>query len=301
VSVPETKVDAVTSVMDTVVAADRTVPDPPRRRRPVVTALTRGQGLVGVLLLAGVALAGLLAHWIAPFDPNAQIPGANLLGPSAEHWFGTDEVNRDVYSRVLHGIRINLQIILIAVPIGALVGSLLGLISTLHPVTDVVAQRLFDVVLAFPALILAIALAAIVGPGALTVGIVIVVAEIPMFGRTVRTQVLRIRELPYVEAAEVIGASRWWTLRTHVLPNASEPLAVQLALSMSVAVFVESAMSFIGIGVRPPEPSLGSIVADAVPNLDANPMFAIGPLAVIAALVLGFLLIAQALGSARRT
>lgn len=271
------------------------------RRRPVVKALTRGQGLAGVLLVVVVGVAGLLAPWLAPFDPNQQISGANLLGPSAEHWFGTDTVNRDVFSRVLHGIRINLQIIFIAVPIGAVLGSLLGLVSTMHSALDVVAQRMFDVVLAFPALILAIALAAIVGPGALTVGIVIVVAEIPVFGRNVRTQVLRIRELPFVEASEVIGASRWFTLRTHVLPNAMEPLAIQLALSMSVAVFVESAMSFIGIGVRPPEPSLGSIVADAVPNLDINAAFAIGPLAVIAALVLGFLLIAQALGSARRT
>ncbi|MGW0044976.1 ABC transporter permease [Rhodococcus sp. NPDC003348] len=288
------------SALDSVAVADRGLPDPPSRRRPTIVALTRSQGLVGVLLVLVVAIAGLLAHWLAPFGPNEQIAGANLLGPSAEHWFGTDEVNRDVYSRVLHGIRINLQIILVAVPVGALLGSLLGLPSTLHPAADVVAQRAFDVVLAFPALILAIALAAVVGPGAITVGIVIVVAEIPVFGRTVRTQVLRIRELPFVEASEVIGASRWWTLRTHVLPNAIEPLAVQLALSLSVAVFVEAAMSFIGIGVRPPEPSLGSIVADAVPNLDANPMFAIGPLAVIAALVLGFLLIAQALGSARR-
>lgn len=271
------------------------------RRRPVVKALTRGQGLAGVLLVVVVGVAGLLAPWLAPFDPNQQISGANLLGPSAEHWFGTDTVNRDVFSRVLHGIRINLQIIFIAVPIGAILGSLLGLVSTMHSAVDVVAQRVFDVVLAFPALILAIALAAIVGPGALTVGIVIVVAEIPVFGRNVRTQVLRIRELPFVEASEVIGASRWFTLRTHVLPNAMEPLAIQLALSMSVAVFVESAMSFIGIGVRPPEPSLGSIVADAVPNLDINAAFAIGPLVVIAALVLGFLLIAQALGSARRT
>ena len=122
-----------------------------------------------------------------------------------------------------------------------------------------------------------------------------------IFGRMVRGQVLAVRELPYVESAQVIGAGPWWVLRTHVLPNALEPLGVQVALSMSVAVFVESAMSFVGIGVRPPEPSLGSIIADAVPNLDANPAFAIGPLAVVAALVLGFLLVAQALGRARRS
>ncbi|TJZ79492.1 ABC transporter permease [Rhodococcus oryzae] len=291
---------SVTPIEDPAVA-DRSLPEPaPARGHPAWDALTHGQGLLGLLLVVAVAAAGLLAHWIAPFGPNEQIAGANLLGPGAEHWFGTDQVNRDVYSRVLHGIRINLEIIVIAVPIGALVGALLGLASSLHPVTDVIAQRAFDVVLAFPALILAIALAAIVGPGAVTVIVVIVVVEIPIFGRMTRTQVLRIRELPYVESAEVIGAGRWWVLRTHVLPNALEPLAVQLALSMSVAVFVESAMSFVGIGVRPPEPSLGSIIADSVPNLDANPAFAIGPLVVVAALVLGFLLIAQALGSARR-
>ncbi|MFG1782906.1 ABC transporter permease [Rhodococcus oryzae] len=291
---------SVTPIEDPAVA-DRSLPEPaPARRHPAWAALTHGQGLFGLALVVAVAAAGLLAQWIAPFGPNEQIGGANLLGPGAEHWFGTDQVNRDVYSRVLHGIRINLEIIVIAVPIGALVGALLGLASSLHPVTDVIAQRAFDVVLAFPALILAIALAAIVGPGAVTVIAVIVVVEIPIFGRMIRTQVLRIRELPYVESAEVIGAGRWWVLRTHVLPNALEPLAVQLALSMSVAVFVESAMSFVGIGVRPPEPSLGSIIADSVPNLDANLAFAIGPLVVVAALVLGFLLIAQALGSARR-
>ncbi|MFE3291334.1 ABC transporter permease [Rhodococcus sp. NPDC059234] len=290
---------SVTEIDDPAVA-DRALSAPPQRRRETLAALTRGQGLVGVVLVVAVVAAGLLAHWLAPFGPTEQIAGANLLGPSAQHWLGTDQVNRDVYSRVLHGITINLEIIFVAVPVGALIGSLLGLVSTLHPVSDVLAQRLFDVVLAFPALILAIALAAIIGPGATTVVVVIVVAEVPIFGRTIRTQVLRVREQPFVESAEVIGASRWWVLRRHVLPNTLEPLAVQVALSLSIAVFVESGMSFVGIGVRPPEPSLGSIISDAVPNLDANPAFAIGPLVVVAALVLGFLLVAQALGSARR-
>ncbi|MFC9787372.1 ABC transporter permease [Rhodococcus sp. NPDC127528] len=290
---------SVTEIDDPAVAK-RALPAPAPRRRGPLAALTRGQGLVGVVLVVAVAAAGLLAHWLAPFGPNDQIVGANLLGPSAQHWLGTDQVNRDVYSRVLHGITVNLEIILVAVPVGALIGSLLGLVSTLHPVSDVLAQRLFDVVLAFPALILAIALAAIIGPGAATVVVVIVVAEVPIFGRTIRTQVLRIREQPFVESAEVIGASRWWVLRRHVLPNTLEPLAVQIALSLSIAVFVESGMSFVGIGVRPPDPSLGSIISDAVPNLDANPAFAIGPLVVVAVLVLGFLLVAQALGSARR-
>lgn len=270
------------------------------RNRPVRNALTHGQGLVGVLLVATIAVLGLAAPLLSPFDPLEQIRGANLLGPSTTHWFGTDEVNRDVFTRALYGIRVNLVIVFASVFVGAVVGTLVGLVSSVHPVADAVAQRLFDVILAFPALILAIALAAVVGPGALTVGIVVVAAEIPIFGRLVRAAVLEIRELPYVEAARVIGAGRWWILRTHILPNALDTLAVQIALSLSIAVFIEGAMSFIGIGVRAPQPSLGAIISGSVQNLDANPMYAFGPLLLVSGLVLGYLLIAQALGRARR-
>lgn len=285
----------VTEIDDTVTAA---IESPPRKS--VATALLHGQGLAGVVLVALVAVAGLLAPWLTSFHPNEQIAGANLLGPSAEHWLGTDHLNRDLLTRVLAAIRINLVIVFIAVPVGAVIGALAGLLSSVHPAADVVAQRVFDVILAFPALILAIMLAAIIGPGVGTVILVIIAAEIPIFGRMIRTAILKVREQPYVEAAEVIGAGNWWILRKHVFPNAAEPLGVQIALSMSVAVFVESAMSFIGIGVRPPDPSLGSIISESIPNLDINPAFAIGPLVVVAALVLGFLLIAQALGRARR-
>lgn len=270
------------------------------RSRPLVRALTRGQGLAGVVLVAAIALAGIAAPLLTRYGPTEQIPLANLLGPSATHWFGTDEVNRDVFTRTLYGIRINLVIAFVAVPLGATLGALAGLLATVHPAVDAAAQRVFDVILAFPLIILAITLVAITGAGVVPIVTVIVLAEIPIFGRLIRTSVLKVRELDYVEAAEVIGAGRWWVLRTHVLPNALEPLGVQLALSLSLAVFAESAMSFIGIGVRPPAPSLGSILAGAVPNLDANPAYALGPLAVVSGLVLGFLLIAQALGRARR-
>nr|WP_067687930.1 ABC transporter permease [Nocardia jejuensis] len=263
-------------------------------------ALRRGQGLAGVILVVVIALAGLFAGALSKYAPLEQIPGANLLGPSGEHWLGTDNLNRDVFSRVLYGIRIDLIIGLIAVPLGALLGSLAGLLASVNAVADVITQRVFDLILAFPALIFAIALSAVTGPGAHAVIIVIVATEIPIFGRQIRTAILAVREQPYVEAAEVIGANTWWTLRKHLLPNVIEPLAVQAALSLSLAVFVESAMSFIGIGVRPPDPSLGSIIAQSIRNLDANPAFAVGPLLVVSGLTLGFLLIAQALGSARR-
>lgn len=277
--------------------ATRELDKPARPRHP----LAHGQGLVGVLLVAVVVAIGLAAPLLASYGPLEQIPGANLLGPSAAHPFGTDEANRDVFARTLHGIRIDLVIVFAAVAVGAVLGTALGLLSSLNKWADLAAQRAFDVVLAFPALILAIALSAVIGTGAVTVGIVIVVAEIPAFGRLARAAALRIRELPYVESAEVIGAGRWWTLRRHVLPGAAEPLGVQVAVALSVAVFIEGAMSFIGIGVQPPSPSLGAIISGSVANLDANPMYAVGPLLVVTALVLGFLLIAQALGHSRRS
>ncbi|MEV6058859.1 ABC transporter permease [Nocardia asteroides] len=265
-----------------------------------LAALGRGQGLVGLLLIAVIALAGVFAGLLNSYDPLTQIPGANLVGSSAEHWLGTDHLNRDVAARVLAGIRVDLLIVLLAVPIGAAIGSLAGLIATINPWADVAAQRIFDLILAFPALILAIALAAVTGPGWHAVVIVIVATEIPIFGRQIRTAVLAVREQPFVEASEVIGADTWWTLRRHVLPHVLEPLGVQFALSLSMAVFIEGAMSFIGIGVRPPEPSLGSLIGESIANLDANPWMAVGPLTVVAGLTLGFLLIAQALGRARR-
>ncbi|WP_458690242.1 ABC transporter permease [Nocardia tengchongensis] len=285
-------------------AGDKAAVETPMResnpRRSGSHALAHGQGLAGLLLIAVITLAALAASVLTNYGPLEQIPGANLLGPGGEHWLGTDHLNRDVFTRVLYGIRVDLLIAFLAVPAGAALGSVVGLVATVNPVADVVAQRVFDLILAFPALIFAIALTAVTGPGAHAVAIVIIAAEVPVFGRQIRTAVLAVREQPFVEAATVIGASTGWTLRKHVLPNVIEPLGVQLALSLSLAVFVDSAMSFIGIGVRPPDPSLGSIIAESTRNLDANPAMAVGPLLVVSALTLGFLLIAQALGRARR-
>jgi peptide/nickel transport system permease protein len=254
---------------------------------------------VGLVLVGLVLLGGALAPLLAPFDPVQQIPGANLLDPGSGHLLGTDEVNRDLLSRTLYGIRVDLVVVFLAVPLGALLGSLIGLLSTTVGVADVVTQRLFDVVLAFPPLILAILTSAILGVGLSTICVVVVCAEIPVFGRLVRSAVLTVREMPYVEASRVIGAGRLWVLRRHVMPNVLEPLIVQLALSMSVAVFLEAAMSFLGIGIRPPAPSLGSLVRDGARNMYESPFFAVGPLVAVVALVLGFLLVAQALSRAR--
>jgi peptide/nickel transport system permease protein len=268
--------------------------------RPRWSAVRRGRGLLGLVMVLLVVALGLLAPLLASYGPTEQIPGANLVGPSSAHWLGTDQVNRDVFSRLLYGIRVDLLIVFVAVPVAAAIGVLVGLVSTMYSFADVVAQRTFDVILAFPVLILAIGLTAAMGPGISTIAVVIVLAEIPVFGRLVRTSVLTIRQLPYVEASRVMGAGNGWLLRRHLLPNSLEPLTVQLGISMSVAVFIESAMSFLGLGVRPPSPSLGSLIKDGIRNIWESPVFVVGPLVVVAMLVLGFLLVSQAVSAERR-
>ncbi|GAA3615961.1 ABC transporter permease [Microlunatus ginsengisoli] len=271
-----------------------------RATRSWLAALGHGPGLAGVILLGLVVAVGIAAPLLAPYSPTEQIPGANLLPPSWAHPLGTDQVNRDVLSRTVYGTRADLVIVFVAVPIGAALGSLAALSGTLWSGLDVGLQRLFDLVLAFPTLIFAIGLTAIAGPGATTVIIVIAVVETPIFARMLRSSILKVRSLPYVDAAETVGAGRVRVLRRHVLPNAAEPLGVQFAISLSLAVFVESAMSFLGIGIRPPAPSLGSLISDGIDYADANLGLVLGPLAVVVILVLALQLLARALGRTRR-
>lgn len=275
--------------------------DEPRPRRPLYRSFVHGTGLLGTLLVLGVVAAGLIGPLLLTYGADHQIDGAYLLPPSSEHWLGTDDVNRDVLARTLAGIRVDVVIIVLAVPIGAVIGTAAGLVAASTPLADSLAQRVFDVVLAFPAVILGIALAAILGPGATTVGVVIAIAEIGVFGRLVRTSVLRVREQPYVEAALVSGASTGRILLRHVLPNSVEALGVQLALSLSLGVFIEGALGYLGVGVVPPTPSLGGLIAAGNGYLENNPWFTFGPLIVISALVLGLYLIAQSISNDRRS
>lgn len=268
--------------------------------RRVGHGLIHGRGLLGVSVVGVVVLAGLAAPWLAPYAPDEQIPGANLVGPSASHWFGTDTANQDIFSRTLYGIRVTLFIVVAAVPAGALLGSALGLLSARFRTLDGLVQRVFDLVLAFPTILLAIAVTTVLGPGLWTVFLVTVLAEIPVFGRLVRGVSLSVRERPYVEAARTVGAPEGWILRHHILPNSVDPLIVQLAVGMSVAVFVEGAMSFLGLGVVPPTPSLGSLINEGAAYAWHAPFYAVGPLAVVVLFTVGLLLISQALATATR-
>lgn len=289
---PTTTTDSRNSANTAMLGAGRSLRG---RRNPYLYALTHGRGLVGTVLVTVVVIAGLLAPLFAPFAPDQQIQGANLLGPSAQYWLGTDAVNRDLFSRTLFGIRVNLIITFVAVPVGAVIGCLLGLVSATWRYTDTLLQRTFDLLLAFPTIILGIALTVILGPGLSTVFIVVVLAEIPVFGRLMRSQALKVRELPYVNSATTFGAGRLWVLRHHILPNSVDPLLVQLTIAMSVGVFIEGAMSFLGLGVVPPTPSLGSLINEGAAYAYHAPFFAVGPLVVVIALTLGLMFISQSL------
>lgn len=262
------------------------------RRRPLV--LSSPMATAGVVIVVVILLAGILAPFLAPYAPNAQ-GNAALTTPGASHLLGTDELGRDVLSRILYGIRQDALALGVAVPIGALVGMGLGLLSGLARWLDTVLQRLFDVMLAFTALIAGVTAASIIGPGMVTVMVTIAVVNVPLFGRLTRTSVRSLEHRDFVIAAQVIGASPRRVLARHVLPNGIDPLIVQLALSLSMAVFIEGAMSFIGLGVLLPEPSLGNMLQKSVNYLNQNPFYAIGPMIVVTLLVMGFQLIADGL------
>ncbi|MFE6052283.1 ABC transporter permease [Kitasatospora sp. NPDC056446] len=264
------------------------------RQRRYLSALRTWRGLAGLALVGVVALAGLLAPLLTDTDPNAQSALA-LAGPSSAHPFGTDDLGRDLFSRVLHGIGTDLALIVTAVPIGALLGCAAALLAATSRWADLAVQRAFDLLLAFPGLILGLAVTAVLGPGRWPVVIVIALAEIPGFGRQLRAGILVQREREYALAARLGGASRARVLLRHIVPNAVDPLIVQTAVALSLGVFIEGALSFLGLGVRPPEPTLGSILSQSVAYLTTDPAFAAAPLAATTALVLGFTLIAEAL------
>ncbi|MEV6157826.1 ABC transporter permease [Nonomuraea sp. NPDC052129] len=258
-------------------------------------ALRFPETAAGLVIVAALFVLGTLAPWIAPHGFDAQ-SSDSFAGVSASHLLGTDEFGRDVFSRVLFGIRQDVVVAGLAVPIGGLLGIALGLLCGSHRIVDSIVQRVFDVQLAFTALVLGVAVSATaVGPGMTAIVVTCVVVNVPLFGRLTRSAIQAQRSRDYVVAAEVVGASRGRVLLRHILPNALDTLIVQAALSLSTAVFIEGAMSFVGIGVRPPAPSLGSLLRTSVNFLDQNPWYALGPIIVVTALVLGFNLIADGL------
>jgi len=240
--------------------------------------------------------AVIAVPWLAPYEPNRPSLGQRLNPPGAEHWFGTDHYGRDVLSRTIWGARTSLLVGVGAVTLGAAVGVLLGLIAGFFGGRiDSFIARVIDVLLAFPLLLLALCLVAVLGTSIWNVIIAAGVSTIPQFARVVRGSVMSIRELDYVSASRALGALRWRTLFRHVLPNAAAPIIVMATLYMATVVILEANLGFLGFGIQPPDPSWGSIVNDGRGYLQNAVWVAGFPSAVITLTVLALNLLGDAL------
>jgi peptide/nickel transport system permease protein len=238
-----------------------TVVTPVRSRRSVWrrSPLT----LAGLVLVAILAMTALFAPLLAPADPLKQTLSNRLKPPSAEHWMGTDQLGRDILSRMMYGARISLLIGLVVVVLAASVGVFVGLVAGYTGGwLDEGLMRITDVFFAFPALILAMAISGALGPSLTNAMIAIAVVSWPVYARLVRGQVLSLRQLEYVDASRSLGASSGRIMWRHILPNSLSPLLVQASFDMGAAILAAAGLSFIGFGTQPPTPEWGIMVSD---------------------------------------
>ena len=247
---------------------------------------------IGLVIVAILVVVAVLAPWIAPHDVGATNLSMRYLGPSSQFWFGTDSTGRDIFSRIVFGARISLQVGLIVVGVSALVGTILGALAGYYGgwIDRFVSGYVFNVFLAFPGLLLAIAMVAFLGAGLNKLILALCIIGWVGYARLIRGQVLKVREYDFVQAARALGASDWRLLMVHILPNAIQPLIVQASLGMAGAVLSEAALSFLGLGVPPPAPSWGVMIEEArdLSTLQAAPHALIFPGLAIVLTVMAF-------------
>jgi peptide/nickel transport system permease protein len=258
-----------------------------------------GLALLGGLIVAGFVLVGAIGPLVSPYDPLAQDIPRTLEAPSLAHPLGTDDLGRDVLSRIVAGTRVSLQVSVISIGSAVLVGLAVGLACGYwRGWVDDILMRLMDALFAFPTLILAIALVGALGPSMTNAMLAISIVALPRFARLVRGQVLSVREREYVQAARVSGAHDVRIVIRHILPNVVGILVVQAALTTAFAILTESNLSFLGLGVRPPTPSWGSMLRLGYPFIELAPWLALAPGAVITITVLGFSLLGDGIRDA---
>jgi peptide/nickel transport system permease protein len=249
-------------------------------------------------VLAALLASGLLADVVAPYSPTTVDASQVLHRPSIHHVFGTDRFGRDVLSRILFGVRVSLGIAAASIAAAVVSGSALGLLAGAGRVTDQVLGRVMDVFFAFPPILLAIAVAAVLGAGPGTAVVAIAVVYAPLFFRVVRGSVLEETAQSYVEAAEALGLGRIAILVKHILPNVMSPIIVQTAVCLSYGILIESALSYLGIGVQPPMPSWGAILNEGKEFLALAPWVSLFPGAFIMLAVLAFNVVGDGLRDA---
>lgn len=281
------------------IATGGAAPNDSPARRAVRRLLARPTAVAGLVVVLLMVVLALLAPWIAPFDPLATGFSIVRKAPGGAHWFGTDEVGRDLLSRVIWGGRASLAAGLISVSIAVGVGVPLGMLAGyVGGVLDALVSRVTDAMLAIPFLILAIALAAFLGPSLANAMIAIGVTATPIFVRLSRGQVLTVRAEDFVEAARAVGNPPLRILLRHILPNILPPVIVQATLAIAAAIIAEASLSFLGLGQQPPAPSWGSMLNTAQRFLTQAPWMAIFPGLAIFVVVLAFNLLGDGLRDA---
>ena len=243
---------------------------------------------VGVVFVITVVALALIGPWLSPYDPSAQLLPLRLAGPSFAHPFGLDELGRDILARLIVGARISLLVGVAVVSVSASLGLLIGSVAGYAGGwVDALVGRVMDVLLAFPGILLSIALVAVLGPSLGHVVLALVVGGWVGYARLVRGQVLKLRELEFVQAARALGAPTWRVLRDHVVPGVLPALIVQATLGMAGAIIAEASLSFLGLGVQPPTPSWGTMLDAGRGHLLDAPHLTLAPGLAIAMLVLG--------------
>ncbi len=282
--------------MTTSTPAD-TAPVEEQTRLSAVRLMAGNPVTVGsAIVLAVLLFVAITAQWIAPFGVNdIDVPNA-LRPPGGEHWFGTDELGRDVFSRVLVAIQASLRVAVVSVAFAVVVGVTVGLIAGYRGGwLDTVVMRVVDVMFAFPVLLLALAVVAVLGPGVTTTILAIGIVYTPIFARVARASTLSVRVEPFVQVSRTMGTGHLYMLGRHILPNVAGPLIVQTSLSLAFAILSEAALSFLGLGIQPPQPSLGRMIFDSQGFVTLAWWMAVFPGAAIVVTVLAFNLLGDGL------
>jgi peptide/nickel transport system permease protein len=265
-------------------------------RRWLRTIRRGRRAAVGLVVVIVVALLALLAPAIAPHDPTFGDFDLVLAAPTADHLFGTDNFGRDVFARVLYGYRVSILVALASVAAAVVIGAPLGLLAGyLGGGLDNVIMRPLDLLMAFPPILLAITLVAVFNTGVEVTILALAVIYVPIMARILRGSVITTRGEEYVDAARALGATPARVMLRHVLPNSLGPLTVQVSVSMGVAILIEATLSFIGLGTQPPDPSLGSMLAEGRDYMRDAPWVVIFPGLAIVLAVLGFNLLGDGL------
>ena len=252
--------------------------------------------MIGLILVVIIVGSAILAPLLVPHDPNKINVRYRLKGPSAEHWIGTDQIGRDVLSRIIMGSRIALQVALFSISIAASCGLLLGLLAGYGPRwLDGALVVLFDTVRSFPTIMFALAVVTLVGPSLNTVILVVIVTSIPVYGRIVRTQTQALRNNEFIMAERAMGAGTLRVLGVHILPNVVGPLLIIASMDIPVVVTIEAGLSFLGLGVRPPTASWGTVLNDGYAFIRNTPWLVIAGGVPLILTTLGFTFLGEAL------